>query len=110
MPGPLHVLRAVAEPERRRVQDARLLAGALGDFRARDRVAEERQVRSVLLERRLRHQDRVAVLQVFLDVGRRQIAQAVRLQLELVVRRAPRRVRLVLISGLDVLLGAAGAL
>ena len=106
----LHVLRAVAEPQRRRVEDAGLLARAPRDLGARDRIAVERQMRPVLFERRLRDEDRVAVLQVLLHVGRRQVAQAVGRQLQLVERRPPRRVRLVLVGGLDVVLGAARAL
>src|SRR5690606_36655651 len=65
------------------------------------------QVGTKLFERRLGNEDRVAVLQVLLHVGRRQIAEAIGWKLQAAERLPLGRVRLVLVRRLDVLIRAA---
>src|SRR5260221_4515971 len=96
------MLRTVAEPHRGRIKNARLFTGTPRDFRAADRVAVQRQMRTVLFEARLRNHDRVGMLEVFLHVRGTQIAEAVRRELELRERSALRSVGLILKRRLDV--------
>ena len=97
--GRLEVLRAVAHPQSRRIENAGLAARAPCHFIRGDAVAEQRQVRAVLLQRGLGDQNGVAVTQILLDIGRTNVAEAPRGKFQ-VKRLAARSVRFVLVAGL----------
>jgi hypothetical protein len=74
----VHVLGRVAHPHRWAVQHGDVLGHAPRHLDCGDGVGVERQMGSVLLEARHRHQNEIFVLEVGLDIGHGQVAEVPR--------------------------------